>query len=602
MDKNNKLGLKIVRTSQGYVEGLEVNGAQEWTKNIRDVREDLKHIENFQGDSTVLMMRCIDSGNLITIASLIDGRITDCISAWIYIPDNLIISGKKLVEIINITKNEILAVMQNDSLLKEIFSKEYESAPANRIYKKSNTDQYAYRYYGKGCNYELWELLDNIYQPYYQQYKSVFFIDKSSQLSCSVGDDLSNRQLYTSILANTPKVIDGFVPYVNGKIFDSPMYVSKGEVIEITWKKKDYEPIRTQTKANEGFMYMEPTVNQYRRLIPYEAIMVVDERRRSIQEYELSINHNKVNPGNAVPVSEAALNNVRIDVYADEYDPKGIMVDFVKSSRITVQLSKTSYEYKLAIPLENIDGYINLEPITTHKKLEKSPIKGYAPERRGFSRHEITYLKYAPYNKTFWIQAAIVLGIVLILGVALGAWGWNKLKTEKLINENSSLKYEMKQLKSKGGYNYSHQEDEEKTPKQEENVKDADEVLAYLDNNNVWNREKMEGFSQIKGLWDALNTHDFNNVLGFENVLKDSERFMKLVQAIKANKAKKFTTNYNTNQNDFDITIEKVKDQKGRIKNKGYIQALYDAGGSEGTSNNASTPGSKGNNSEQDNW
>lgn len=48
----------------------------------------------------------------------------------------------------------------------------------------------------------------------------------------------------------------------------------------------------------------------------------------------------------------------------------------------------------------------------------------------------------------------------------------------------------------------------------------------------------MEGFSQIKGLWDALNTHDFNNVLGFENVLKDSERFMKLVQAIKANKAK----------------------------------------------------------------
>lgn len=597
MDKNNKLGLKIVRTSQGYVEGLEVNGAQEWTKNIRDVREDLKHIENFQGDSTVLMMRCLDSGNLITIASLIDGRITDCISAWIYIPDNLIISGKKLVEIIDITKNEILAVMQNDSLLKGIFSKEYESAPANRIYKKSNTDQYAYRYYGKGCNYELWELLDNIYQPYYQQYKSVFFIDKSSQLSCSVGDDLSNKQLYTSILANTPKVVDGFVPYVNGKIFDSPMYVSKGEVIEITWKKKDYEPIRTHTEANEGFVYIEPTVNQYRRLIPYEAIMVVDERRRSIQEYELSINHNKVNPGNVVPVSEAALNNVRIDVYADGYDPKGIMVDFVKSSRITVQLSKTSYEYKLAIPLENIDGYINLEPITTHKKLEKSPIKGYAPERRGFSRHEITYLKYAPYNKTFWIQAAIVLGIVLILGVALGAWGWNKLKTEKLINENSALKYEIEQLKLKGGHNYSHQEDEEKTSKQEDNVRDADEVIAYLDNNNVWNREKMEGFSQIKGLWDALNTHDFNKVLGFENTLKDSKRFKKLVQAVKKNKNKNFTTNYNPTSDDFDITIE----PEGN--NKGYIKALNDARNNSAGSNRQGTQTtSENNNSEQDNW
>lgn len=593
MDKNNKLGLKIVRTSQGYVEGLEVNGAQEWTKNIRDVREDLKHIENFQGDSTVLMMRCIDSGNLITIASLIDGRITDCISAWIYIPDNLIISGKKLVEIINITKNEILAVMQNDSLLKEIFSKEYESAPANRIYKKSNTDQYAYRYYGKGCNYELWELLDNIYQPYYQQYKSVFFIDKSSQLSCSVGDDLSNRQLYTSILANTPKVIDGFVPYVNGKIFDSPMYVSKGEVIEITWKKKDYEPIRTQTKANEGFMYIEPTVNQYRRLIPYEAIMVVDERRRSIQEYELSINHNKVNPGNAVPVSEAALNNVRIDVYADEYDPKGIMVDFVKSSRITVQLSKTSYEYKLAIPLENIDGYINLEPITTHKKLEKSPIKGYAPERRGFSRHEITYLKYAPYNKTFWIQAAIVLGIVLILGVALGAWGWNKLVTDKLRVENSSLKYDIEQLKPKGGYNYDSKNTEE-NPIEQEN--DVTEVIEYLDNNNVWNREKMEGFSQIKDLWNAINTHDFNKIFEFENKLADSKRFQKLISAIKRNKDKSFIENYN-NANDLNITIEPEGNKKG------YIKALDDASKTtSSTKKNASTPAGSSNNNEQDQW
>lgn len=598
MDKNNKLGLKIVRTSEGYVEGLEVNGAQEWTKNIRDVREDLKYIENFQGSSTVLMMVCLDKGNLITIASLIEGRITDCISAWIYIPDNLIISGKKLVEIIDITKNEILAVMQNDSLLKEIFSKEYESAPANRIYKKSNTDQYAYRYYGKGCNYELWELLDNIYQPYYQQYKSVFFIDKSSQLSCSVGDDLSNKQLHASILAEVPKNVDDFVPYINGNIFNSPMYVSEGEGIVIEWKKQGYEPIITQTTADEGFIYTKPTENQYRRLIPYEAIMVVDEQKRPIQEYELSINHKKVNPGNTVPVSEAALNNVLIDVYADGYEPNGETADFTKAHVFTVQLSKTSFEYKFAIPLENVDGYIKLEPITTHKKLKKSPIKGYAPEKRGFSRYEINYLKYAPYNKAFCIQAVIALGIMLILGVALGAWGWNELKTEKLINENSSLKYEIEQLKPKGDYNYNHQEVEEKTSKQEENIRDVDEVIAYLDNNNVWNREKMEGFSQIKGLWDALNTHDFNKVLGFENVLKDSKRFKKLVQAVKKNMNKNFTTNYNPTSEDFDITIE----PEGN--NKGYIKALNDArNNSTDSSRRHSAPTASGNNnSEQDKW
>lgn len=598
MNKNNKLGLKIVRTSQGYGDGLEVNGEQEWTRNIRDVREDLKNIENLHNDTSVLMLSCIDGGHLLTIVSLIAGRGTDNTSAWIYIPSDLLIPGKNLAEIIEVVKREILAVERNDELLKSKFEKTYEVSQAKRTSRHAVSNQYAYRYYSND-SYTLQELLDAIHQPYYQQYKSVFFIDKSSQLICSVGDDLSKEPLYTSILADPPKEIDGFVPYINGNNFDSPMYVSKGENIVITWKKQGYEPIITQTTADEGFRYTNPAKEQYRRLIPYSAIVVVDEWEQPIQEYKLSINHNKVNPGNAEPVSETALNNVQIDVYASGYDPKGIMVDFVKSSRITVQLSKTSYEYKLAIPLENIDGYINLEPITTHKKLEKSPIKGYAPERRGFSRHEITYLKYAPYNKTFWIQTAIVLSIVLVLGVALGAWGWNKLKTERLRSENSSLRYEIEQLKPKGGYNYSCQEDEEKTSKQEENVRDADEVISYLDNNNVWNREKMEGFSQIKGLWDALNSRDFDKILKFEKKLKDSKRFQKIVKAVKENKKKTYTAKYNPNPGDLNITIEKDN------KNKGYIKALYDASEQpedENERDESNSTGTQKDNTEQDNW
>lgn len=595
MDKNNKLGLKIVRTSQGYGDGLEVNGEQEWTRNVRDVREDLKNIENLHNDTSVLMLSCIDGGHLLTIASLIAGRTTDYISAWIYIPSDLLIPGKILAEIIEAVKREILAVERNDELLKSKFEKTYEVSQAKRTSQHAVSNQYAYRYYSND-SYTLVELLDAIHQPYYQRYKSIFLINKSSQLICSVGDDLSKEPLYTSILADPPKDVDGFVPYINGNIFNSPMYVSKGEVIEITWRKKGYEPIRTQTEANEGFVYNKPTVNQYRRLIPYEAVRVVDEwKQQPIEEYKLSINQHEVNPGETIPVSEAALNNVWIDVYADGYDPQRGKVDFTKSSRFVVKLSKTSFEYKLAIP-SNEGGYIKLEPITIHKKLDKSPIKGYASKNGRFSQKETTYLKYAPYNKTFWIQAAIVFGIVLILGVALGAWGWNKLKTEKLINENSSLKYEIEQLKPKGGHNYSYQEDEEKTSKQEYNVRDADEVIAYLDNNNVWNREKMEGFSQIKGLWDALNTHDFNKVFEFENKLADSQRFQKLISAIKRNKDKSFSENYNK-ANDLNITIE----PEG--KKKGYIKALDDASKTTSSTNkNASTPAGSSNTNKQDQW
>lgn len=599
---NNKLGLKIVRINEGYTDLLEVNGAQEWTKYIRDVREELKLINNIREDSIIFMLTTIENGNIITIAHPINGRITDVITAWIYIPIDLLISGKNLVDIIEVTKKEILAVKRNDELLKSKFENNYDIAQAKRTCQHAVGNQYAYRYYSNDL-YTLQELLDAIHQPYYQKYKSIFLIDRSSKLSCIVGDDLSKEPLYTSILADTPKKVDGFIPYVDGKVFDSPMYVSEGEVIEITWRKNDYEPIRTRTEINEGFTYIEPTENQYRRLIPYEAVRVVDEWKQPIEEYKLSINQHAVNTGETIPVNEAALNNVRIDISADGYDSKEEIVDFTKDKTKIIQLSKVTYEYKLAIPLDNKDSFIELEPIITHKELKKSPIKGYKPKKGRFIQKKITYLKYYPYDKFFWIQVAVVLSVVLILGVALGAWGWNKYKTEELRIENSSLKSDIEQLKSKGGYNYDSENTEENTIEQENDVA---KVIEYLDNNNVWNREKMEGFSQIKGLWDAINTHDFGKILELENTLKDSKRFKNLISAIKDNKNKKFTTNYNKD-NDFDITIETEKDKTGNVKNKGYIKALYDAGGnssrSKGVSSNASHHSESGdNNNNQDNW
>ncbi len=593
----NKLGLKIVRTSQGYGDGLEVNGEQEWTKNVRDVREDLKYIENLHGDESVLMLTCVDGGNLLTIASLIDGRITDCISAWIYIPSELIVPGKNLVDVIEITRNQILAVERNDELLKNKFDKTYEIAPAKRISQRAVGNKYAYRYYGgKGRDYQLWELLNEIHQPYYQHYKSVFLIEKSSQLSCSTGDDLSEEILYTSILANVPNKVNGFEPYINGNVFNSPMYVSKGENIEIIWKKDGYESIKTISKATkEDFIYEEPTVNQYMRLIPFETIKVVDERNRPIEQYSLRINHRVVEPGGFASVNEAALDNVRIDVNANGYEPKGGPANFKQHGSCIVKLVKTSFEYKLAIPLKNEDGYIGLETITTNHILEKSPIAGYEPDKGHFSRHNTTYLRYAPYNKAFWIKTAIVLLVVLICGISLGAWMWNQISSTEVSSlkaENSQLRTEIDGLRSKGGRHYEPQKEEEKVSSQGSDVYEA---IQYLDDNNVWNRTKMEAFPDIKGLWDAMNKYDFNFILALEEKLGQSETFMDIVNAIKL-KEKTFTGSYN-NEGDFNITIHQAGNTPGYVKT---ISAPKVSGQSDASSNKSNK--NKNNKNDQNNW
>lgn len=603
---NNKLGLKIVRINEGYTELLEVNGAQEWTKYIRDVREELKLINNIREDSIIFMLTTIENGNIITIAHPINGRITDVITAWIYIPIDLLILGKALAEIIEVTKKEILAVKRNDELLKSKFEKNYDIAQAKRTCQHAVGNQYAYRYYSNDL-YTLQELLDAIHQPYYQKYKTIFLIDKSSKFSCIAGDDLSEEPLYTSILANAPQKVDGFIPYVKDNVFDTPMYVSKGEVINITWKKKGYEPIITQTKANEGLTYIVPTVNQYRRLIPYEAIRVVDEWKQPIEEYKLSINKNVVNPNGTVSVSETTLNNVQIYISADGYDSKEVVVDFTKDESTIVQLSKKTYEYKLAVPYDKKDGYIELEPITTDKSLKMSPIKGYKPENGKFLQNKTTYLKYSPYNKAFCIKAAIVLFVVLISGAALGTWVLNKFMTSEykdLKTENAFLKSVIDDLKAGNKNNYASQNDDENKSEQKEDIA---YVIKYLDENNVWNRNNMEEFSQIKGLWDALNTRDFDKILKLENTLRDSKKFSKLISAIKENKNKTFPPKFNDDPNDFDITIEQVKDQSGKIINKGYIKALYDAESNSSRANGSgnTVPQNSGSTtiiSDQDKW
>lgn len=569
-----QLGLKIEYSFEGLNELLSINATDKWSKYTGEISE-IKNIKRPKGeDWTAIFLYHTNIGCILRVACSNSGR-NDYMVASIYIPKNVIIPGKKLSDLLTKITKELFAGAKNKDLFQTLFSQEYECDTTVQNVNLVQGDKFGFRFYGG--YYELYEILDNLHQAYYKDYKCICLIKENSNLTCEKGEDLTKKELSLSIKIPSPEHKDGFVPYINDKVFGSPMYVSKGEVINITWKKKGYEPIITQTEANEGFTYIVPTVNQYRRLIPYEAIRVVDEWKQPIEEYKLSINKNAVNPNGTVSVSETILNNVQIYVSADGYDSKKVVVDFTKDESTIVQLLKKTYEYKLAVPYDKKDGYIELEPITTYKSLKMSPVKGYKPENGKFLQNETTYLKYSPYNKAFWIKAAIVLFVVLISGAALGAWGLNKFMTSEykdLKTENAFLKSVIDDLKTGNKNNYASQNDDENKSEQKEDIA---YVIKYLDENNVWNRNKMEEFSQIKGLWDALNTCDFDKILELEHTLRDSKKFQKLISVIKENKNKSFTSNYNKSPNDFDITIEQVKDQSGKIINKGYIKALYDA-------------------------
>lgn len=566
---NNKLGLKIVRINQGYTDLFEINGNQVWTKNVWDIRKDLKNIDNLDGSSVVLILTCVDTGHILTVASLIDGRITDCISAWIYVPASINIAGKELVEIVDAVKKEILANERNDERLTLLLSKSYESASATRITVKSNGEKCAYRYYGQGAKYTLSELLKDMFQPYYKSYKSVFLLDNSSKLKCLQGDNLSDQKVYSMVVVKSPGNVDFFVPYIGGQPFVGQMYRFEGDVIKIEWKRNGYLPIQTETTIRKDFKYSIPTPNQFMRVIPFNNIEVVDEWGQSIHKYELRVAKKLIKHGQQITISESAINNVLVEISAEGYEPKSVNENLTQ--RVKIKLVKETYSYEFMLPLENDEDY--LIKISRNKKLTESPVQGYITKDGSVKSNDKNYLRFRPFSRiiqiTCLICSIIIFAIGFCAGYALSDYLGGKAdsnEVSKLTQKDAESKKKKKDLEKR---NYKYAPEGNLNNNEGNTIEDA---ITYLDQHNVWNRIEMETHETLKGLWDAMNERRFDDILNYENSIGKSPVFQELISAIKANRHKSFSGNFNTQANDYNITIKPEGDKKG------YIKALEDAG------------------------
>jgi S-ribosylhomocysteine lyase len=240
----NKLGLYIERVQSGPTRLFGTNEDPSWTKKVWDLRNN-GFISNINtGNSlNILMLSEIENGHIITIARCSTGRTDDYISAWIYVPCAIDITGKILVKIINIVQKEINATNLDKELLDELFSRAYDAAPAKKICSNSTSEQIAFRYYGAGTTEELYEILDAPCQSYYRNFKTILLFDKASAAICANATDLTTRDIERMVVVSQPHSVDGWTPYIKNEIFDTPIYMRVGDKVELEWRRKGYAPI-----------------------------------------------------------------------------------------------------------------------------------------------------------------------------------------------------------------------------------------------------------------------------------------------------------------------------------------------------------------------
>lgn len=537
----NMLGLKVVRIYEGYTDLLEINGNESWISKARDIRTELENVTNLDGTSAALMLTSLETGHLITVASWIDGRIGDCISAWIYVPATINVSGKELVDITDAVKSGILADRLNDEQLREIFAKSYPMAQAKKITVQSSGDKCAFRYYGQRTKYTLAELLAEMCQREYKEYKNVFLLDNASNLKCRVGDNLTDQNVRPMIVIPAPGVVDNFVPHVNSEIFDKAICAIEGDELLVEWKRPGYSTIKKQIKAAKDVKCPVPTRNEHAIIIKYDLIQVFDDTTGNrLENYTLSINNQVIPEGKKVSISADIISKSKVEIKADGFDTYKGELDLRREQ--SVYLRKKRHAYKFVVVSKSGEK-ICLE-YQIKGELETCPIQGYVPIGKELNPNIENGLKYRPYSTTFKSVLAIAMVIMLGLGFA-GGWFLNSYL-------NADVKKETVKQEETNNVKEEPKEEDQKVPDIASEV--WEELIQYLDENNEWIRTDMEEIGAV-ALWDYLNEYKFDEILKYKEELKKSENFAKIIIELEKSKD---ATNLEKFNEDWDpkITLE----------------------------------------------
>lgn len=560
-----KLGYIYTVTSGGYDDGkVRINDGG-WSSVVEDERQLwLKYSVN--GELVALTM--VEDGIVMAITRIIGGvRADNNITTWVHIPSKIKISGLQLKAILQAvkelnksgTKKITPESFVNHEILYADFDEKHYPIKCNHSYG----NEMAVRY--PTIDYSLTEILGLPYQEYYSKYKYIFLINNECDNKEGL-KDLSNVDLQESICILPPSLTsiqEHFgspavsIKFSDGKSFDAPVMVKKGQVLDLIAEKADCIPMHLKGQAVKDEEEVEISVysQQWKRIITQNYFQIIDlktgERILPKPRVDILDSHYDTRE-NSLP--EELMHRVAVKVSANGYEPFNEEIDLTKGTKI-IALSKiieketytcqNSYGEELKVTISG-PGAKSLYPIKGYKaigqKLEYSvnyPYSGShypsgSSEKKGNQKREFAWAEFA-------------YGIIAAIAIALICWSGIKLYdmifihdiqvnhindiTENITQQNGSQK-------------------ENCAP-----IATTEQAIAYLDNSEgTWQRDSLIKYPELDGLFEELNSYQFNKILNRDSKLRESKNFKKICDAISINLGKPFNGNF-CGEGDYSITV-----------------------------------------------
>lgn len=467
---------------------------------------------------------------------------SDSVSKWIYIPNGVKISGKDILDLERKAKDET-----RTEVLEKLFATEFPYKPDANAISVTNVngkEKFAVRYYD--TEDQLADIIgEKRFQQYYSDYKVIFLIDRQSGIKVGEGaviDDLTDRTMEERIVVSRPYSLEIENMFgLNVKLYrgdvcleeDTEFYAYKGELIDVTAKRNGFDDIDCKIKACENKQCCTFVSNK-----PYtwskritKDCFEVDDAQNNIDgivkipsgELDIYINGHLIKE-EGVTLTEKQGEDCTIEVKDKKKAPRYELfkeehayIFLTEGKKFPIHLEKKSNSYAYRIQLSNkevVKLAINSKKDDFN---EKAPFCGYVVDTDPFSmrsKEKMLVLNSFYLLKLIMIGFGIGVVVASIVFFTLFYSGMadNTATSPEVANKDSVVT----------------------APVEVDNYS-LEAAIRYLDNNKKWNRDSMERYDDLKGLFDAMNEFRLSTVIDSYSQLSTSTKYATLVETAKKN-------------------------------------------------------------------
>lgn len=556
----NKLQLYITKSGNTLKSLFNLNPSEDIRRHVCDLTEAVNTIAyNADEKNIFYLISSIDEGFFFTILRTIPPMRGHHLATWIYIPGDTVISVRELEDLIRMTTRKISNTeVSNEDVaqLREAFNVEYPADKNAPGVIASQGHGYAWRAYGGESGLSLSDFLGRgLYQQSYLPYKGVLLVDAdlNYEVKC---DDLNDIPLGEEAVILPPEKSDeGFTAHVFGRLLDRPLRGTLGAPLTIVWKRPGFEDVVDEEVVDSHDFTPQPvaTADSHKLITPKSFYITSQVTRDELRQCSIRVNgHDITAEGHSFTPDE--LHRAQVVINCEGHFPFTGTIDMASTTRALVQMQERRKIYRFEVPVISSDlgAPIKFE-IQSKKTLSESPLEGYAllddmqegPTRMnhlGFIGKGISLT-----GKLIYVGIGLLAGILLmwICGKCSGPSESHLAPAATPAADSASAQQvtdkkapEVTPAAAKPAAPAS-----TSAPKQAATslITDNNKAIKYLEDNGNWQREEMEKYALLQGLFDDMNNYRVEKIVNtWGPKLASSQAFAQVVTNVKqgANKDK----------------------------------------------------------------